>query len=815
MIHELSADELRPTLDPATLGIETTESLQSLSGIIGQPRAVAALEFGLGIQERGFNVFVAGPPGTGKMTAVQSYLLKLAKAKPTPSDWCYLNNFDDPYQPQVIALPAGRGRQFQQDMRSLIDHARREIPKAFESDDYTAKRGEVQRELDQERESVMLQVNEHANRAGFAVQVAPVGIAIIPIRRGRPLKEAEFEALPAREREEIQQGREAVDRELQSAMKQLRARERAAQEELQQLDRQVALYAVGGLVEDLREKYQDVPAVTSFIEAVQKDLVENIDSFKGGPAPSVPQPGPDPLPGPLQQELAFRKYQVNVVVDNGKQEGAPVVVEPNPSYSNLFGRIEKETHYGALYTDLTMIKGGSLHRANGGYLVLPVEDLLRNLYSWDALKVALRGGEIQIEELGERLGYMTTKSLRPGPIPLDVKVVLIGSPLLYYLFHDSDEQFPELFKVKAEFDGQMDRGPENVRAFMALIHTLCDREQLKHLDQGAVIRLLEHSSRLAEDQTKLSTHFGTMANLIREAHFWAQKEGAATIAASHISRALEEKVYRSSLTQARLQEMTARGSFLIDTKGAKVGQVNGLSVISLGDYDFGRPSRITASLGPGRDGIVDIEREVELGGPLHSKGVLILGGYLREKYAADYPLTLAAQLVFEQSYEGVEGDSASSAELYALLSALARLPIKQSIAVTGSVNQNGQVQAIGGVNEKIEGFFDLCRTLGLTGEQGVLIPQSNVQNLVLREDVVQAVKRGEFHVWGVETIDEGIGILTGVPAGERDSTGRFAGGTVNDCVDNRLKEFVKSWRDLAQSPYGGEGPSVPSAAHER
>jgi lon-related putative ATP-dependent protease len=798
------------------LGITSTEELPPLEGIIGQERAVRALQFGLNVESVGFNTYVAGPPGIGKMTAVQAFLEELAKQKETPPDWCYVNNFDDPYQPKALKLPPGRGRELQQDMRTLIQHVREAIPKAFESDEYNAKREEILNAFNKQREAILNELGQLAQQAGFALQATPFGILIIPVREGRPMTDAELQQLPERIRAEIQRRREALQERLQEAMKEIRKLEKAAQQKLQELDRQVALYIVGGLMEDLLEKYRDLPEVIEHLQAVQKDILENITMFKSplsqpGPGqqagPAVPMP-----PGLWAPDLPFRKYEVNVLVDNSGQRGAPVVLEMNPSYPNLFGRIEKEMHFGALYTDFTLIKPGSLHRANGGYLVLPVEDVLANLFSWESLKRALRSREIQIEEIGERLGFLATKSLRPQPIPLDLKVILVGRPLLYYLLYWLDEEFAELFKVKADFDVRMDANEANVRDFVAFLCTLCRKENLKHLDMGAIVKILEHASRLAEDQQKLSTHFGAIADLVREANFWAGQSNSTYITAEHVQRALEEKVYRSKLIQDRIQELIARGVLLIDTEGEAVGQVNGLAVISLGDYDFGKPSRITASVGPGREGIIDIEREVELGGPIHSKGVLILGGYLSYKYAQDKPLTLAARLVFEQSYEGVEGDSASSAELYALLSALSGLPIKQSIAVTGSVNQHGEIQAIGGVNEKIEGFFDICKVKGLTGDQGVMIPASNVQNLQLREDIIEAVREGKFHIWAVRTVDEGIEILTGVPAGERGPDGQFPEGTVNYLVDRRLRELMKT---LEEAPEGETPPKKERASRKK
>jgi lon-related putative ATP-dependent protease len=798
MIQLLSPEQLRRTFDPKRLGIETTEHLKALEGIIGQRRAVTALQFGLEIQESGFNIYVAGPPGIGKMTAVQSFLEELAKRKATPPDWCYVNNFDDPYQPKVCRLPAGRGRMLQQDMKSAIEHIRREILKAFESEEYGNKRDEIIKALEAKRTQILEHLNAKATKAGFALQATPVGIVIFPAKKGQPLSDEEIQALSASDKEELQRRHDALQEELNATMKQVRELARAAQEKLQGIDKQVALYIVGGLMEDLHEKYRDLPEVIEYLQAVQKDILENIETFKGGLLTSASStPESNSASNPWWRELPFRKYQVNVLVDNSKQEGAPVIVELNPSYNNLFGRVEKETQFGALYTDFTMIKSGSFHRANGGYLVLPVEDILCNLLSWDGLKRALRSREIQIEEIGERLGYMAIKSLRPQPIPLNLKVLLVGRPLLYYLLYAYDEEFPELFKVKADFDTRMDRSDENIQELLAFLYTFCNKEKLKHLDSGAVAKLLEHSSRLAEDQEKFSTHFGALADIIREANFWAMQEGATHIRAPHVRKALDERIYRANLIQERSQEMIERGTLLIDTTGQALGQVNGLSVLSLGDYQFGKPSRITASVSPGREGIIDIEREVELGGPIHSKGVMILSGYLARQFAQDKPLTLSARLVFEQSYEGVEGDSASSTELYAMLSALAGLPIKQGIAVTGSVNQHGEVQAIGGVNQKIEGFFEVCKAKGLTGEQGVIIPQSNMPNLMLREDVVEAVAAKKFSVWAVKTINDGIEILTGVSAGERGPDGHFPEGTVNYRVEQRLREFAERLKAFA------------------
>ena len=797
MINLLTPSQLRRTFDPKLLGVETTEHLKILEGIIGQKRAVSALQFGLEIREKGFNIYVAGPPGIGKMTAVQSFLEELARRKATPPDWCYINNFEDSYQPQICQLPAGQGRALLQDMKNLIEHIRREIPKAFDSEEYTNRRELIIKSLDKDRAKALEKVNAQAAKSGFMLQSTPYGIATIPVYKGQPLSDTDYQALPAHTREEFQNRHEGLKDELKAALKQIRELERTAHAKIAELDEKVTLYVVGIFMDELTDKYKNLPQVLAYLKAVQKDILENIDTFKSG-ATATPAPEGGAALNPWLRELPFRKYQVNVLVDNSEPKGAPVVVELNPSYNNLFGRVEKEVQFGAMYTDFTMIKPGAFHRANGGYLVLPIEDLLRNLLSWDGVKRALRSGEIEIEEIGERLGFLATKSLRPQPIPLSIKVVLVGRPLLYSLLHNYDEEFPELFKVKADFDTRMECKAENIQDFLALISTFCNKEKLLHLEGSAVAKLLEQSARLVEDQEKLSTHFGALADVIREANFWARQENSTQISGKHIRQALEAKIYRSNLIAERLNEMIERGTLLIETAGQTVGQVNGLAVLNLGDYEFGKPSRITASVGPGRGGIIDIEREVELGGPLHSKGVLILSGYLVKQFAQEQPLSLSARLVFEQNYEGVEGDSASSTELYALLSALSGLPIKQGIAVTGSVNQQGEVQAIGGVNEKVEGFFDVCQAQGLTGEQGVIIPQSNMANLMLRENVVEAVVAKKFSLWAIKTINDGIEILTGVPAGERGPNGQFPEGTVNGRIEQRLREFGERLKEAGK-----------------
>ncbi|HVN65264.1 MAG TPA: ATP-binding protein, partial [Methanomicrobiales archaeon] len=639
--------------------------------------------------------------------------------------------------------------------------------------------------------ALVTKMNGTAQEQGFAIQMSPAGLLIIPVVNGQPVPEEQFMSLPPDVRQEILTRREALGSELRNTLRQIRDIDLRGAEAVEGLNREVALYAIGPPVTEIAEKYKDVPEILAYVESVKKDILDNVDLFLGGP--QQPQVPPQ-FQAMFQKDLPFRKYQVNVVVDNSGLSGAPVIHEQNPNFPNLFGKIEKEVQFGFVSTDFTMIQPGSVHKANGGYLVLMVEDLFRNPLSWDALKTALKTGKAAIEEPGERMGFITTKSIRPEPVPLDMKVVLVGTPPIHQVLYTMDPEFKDLFKVKADFDTVMDRNEENARKYEAFICTLCSRSGLLHLERGAVAKVMEYASRLAEDQEKFSTRFSSIGDLIREANFYAARDGSKAITADHMTKAVGEKIYRSSLVQEKIREFIARGVFLIDTEGAKAGQVNGLSVTGSGDYAFGTPSRVTATIGVGREGIVDIEREAAMGGPIHTKGVLILHGYLAGKFAGDKPLSMSARLVFEQSYGGVEGDSASSTELYALLSALSGLPIRQDLAVTGSVNQKGEVQAIGGVNEKLEGFFEVCRAKGLTGKQGAMIPASNVQNLMLKEEIVEAGKAGKFTIYPVKTIDEGIEVLTGVPAGKRKKDGTYPERTVNHLVDKKLREMAETYR---------------------
>jgi len=792
MVEALPIEKYRKVCNFEKIEVHATDEMKQLEEIIGQDRALRALKFGLEIKEQGFNIFIAGMPGTGRKTAVGDYVNVLAKTKPKADDWVYVNNFTNQSEPNAIRLPAGRGKKFADDVDALIADVRRIVPKIFESDDYSARKEATLKSIEEEKARLFSEINVSAQQQGFIIQSGPMGLLTIPVVNGRPLREEEFMALPQQTKEEIQRRREKLNADLRHAFREMRELDSKGSEAVEKLNRDVAQLSLGPRIQDLREKYSDLHEIDSYMIAIQNDILDNLDQFSG----ETQQPQ---LPPQLQfaflKELPFKKYEVNVIVDNSKVEGAPVIIEHNPSYQNLIGKIEKEVQFGIVSTDFSMIRAGSLHKANGGYMIIPVEDLLRNPFAWDGFKTALKTGAVTIEEPGERMGLIATKGLKPEPIPLNFKVILIGTPMMYQMLLGLDPDFKELFKVKADFDITMDRNAANVKKYTAFMCTFCHKNGLKHLDRGAVAKIVEYGSRLAEDQEKLSTRFGSIADVIRESNFYATQEGSEYTMARHVNKTLEEMIYRSNLIQEKIKEYIKRGIFLIETEGVKVGQVNGLSVIGLGDFAFGRPSKVTASVGVGREGIIDIEREASMGGPIHTKGVMILGGYLSNKYAQDKPLSLTARLVFEQSYEGVEGDSASSTELYAILSALSELPINQSLAVTGSVNQKGEVQAIGGVNEKIEGFFEICKAKGFNGEQGVMIPASNVQNLMLKEEIIEAANAGRFRIFPISSIDQGIEALTGAKAGIRKDDGSFDEGTVNYLVDRRLREMAEKLKE--------------------
>ncbi|MGB3716785.1 MAG: ATP-binding protein [Candidatus Promineifilaceae bacterium] len=796
-VTPLTVEALCQLCDPEQFSFETTAELDDLKEVIGQDRAVDAINFGIGIRQEGYNLFALGPHGTGKFTSVSRSLEQKAATEAIPSDWCYVYNFEQPHTPSALMLPHGQGGQLQQDMRHLIEELFAVIPGAFEDDEYINRKRAIDSEFQERQESAIEEIRKDAKKKEIALIRTPAGLAFAPLRDSEVIKPEEFLALPEEQRTEIENQIEILQRNLQDVLRQLPQWIREGRSRVKALNEEVATFAVTPLFEEIREKYSELEDVLAYLDTAQNDIIQHNNQFFGSEEEvqesSASTTG---IASERSRETFANRYQVNVVIDHSKSEGAPVVYEQNPTYPNLIGRLEHFAQMGAFLTDFTLIKSGALHRANGGYLILDARKLLTNPYAWDGLKRALRGGEITIEAPGQAYGLVTTIALQPQAIPLDVKVVLLGDRMLYYLMHQHDPDFGELFKVAADFDDQMDRNLDNNEAYAHLIGTLVRKEDLRHFSRTAVARVIEHSARLVGDGEKLSAHMQSVADMLREANYWAGESGSEVVNGDHVQQSIKAQIYRSSRLRERLQEAILRETVLIDTQDSKIGQINGLSVMMLGNYAFGRPSRITALVRIGKGEVIDIERQVELGGPLHSKGVLILSSYLGSRYAVKHPLALSASLVFEQSYGGVDGDSASSAELYALLSALSKVPIKQSLAVTGSVNQHGQVQAIGGVNDKIEGFFDICSARGLTGDQGVLVPSANVKNLMLRQDVVDAVAEGKFQIYPIETIEQGIEVLTGVSAGTIDEDGNYPEGTISQLVTAQLASMAEIQREF-------------------
>ena len=777
MVEKLSAEQARHACPEMVFDCASTAELTPLEQIIGQDRAVRALQFGLNIDKKGFNVFVSGLPGTGRKTAVLDFVRELAAKLPTPSDWCYVNNFKDSSRPNAIRLPPGKGIELKKAMEEFVNHVPVALREAFEGEDYSKRRDAVMQKVNRERNDIIASINRMAKDSGFSIQVTAAGFALVPLVEGRPLTDQEFLELPEALQKQINQAREAVNARIGDAFRPLRDIAKKADKEMSEMNKEIARFAISPYLDDMREQFKGIEEVDTYIDEVENDILESLPLFLAPPK-DIPI---DPT----------RNYHVNLVVDNSQTKGAPAEIELNPTYIRLFGYSERESRMGALITDYTMVRAGTAHKANGGFLVIPAEQMFRDPLVWEGLKQMLSSERLEMEDPVARMGYMVTKTLRPEPIPFDGKVIIIGSPQVYQILYTMDPDFRELFKVKAEFETTMERTKENLDLFASFVCALCRRENLHDLDSSALAALVEHSSRIAGDQNKLTTQFAKVADVIREANYYADLDGVKVLNGGHIRRAIEERVYRSNMIQEKIVEMIHDGTLLIDVAGSKVGQVNGLAVLSTGDYSFGRPSRITATVGVGREGIIDIERQAQLSGTSHTKGVLIVSGLINSRYAIDAPLSLSARLVFEQSYSGVDGDSASSTELYALLSALSEVPVKQYIAVTGSVNQRGEVQAIGGVNEKVEGYFEVCKLVGLTGEQGVMIPKSNVRNLMLKEEVVEAIREGRFHIWPVATIDEGIEVLTGVEAGVRNEDGSYPPGTINAMVQERLLRMAE------------------------
>jgi lon-related putative ATP-dependent protease len=810
MIDPLPIDALRRRCDPTHFDFETTDDLPAETQIVGQDRAIEALEFGIRMQSDGYNVFALGPSGTGRRDLVKHRLEEAAAKEDTPPDWCYVNDFDDPREPNALKLPAGRGCAFKEDMDQLVEDLKTAVPAVFESEEYQTRRQIVSEEVREEQERAFEDLQERARSEDIALIRTPQGFAFAPIRDGEVIAPEEIESMPEEERETVQAKIEAFQDELQQILRKMPERQREARNRLEELNREMVSYAIEDPIDTVRNKYEDLDAVVDFLDSVEADIIDNVDYFAQAAQNNGASQGQNPMARMMQQQggggdaqqgmgqgALWHRYEVNLIVDHSETDGAPVVVEDNPNYKNLVGEVEQVAQMGALVTDFSLIQPGALHRANGGYLILEARKALMQPYAWEGLKRALRSAEIQIESPGEALGLIRTVTLEPESIPLDVKIVLVGERLLYYLLDALDPDMEDLFKVMADFDDQVDHTDAHRSDYVDMLAAIVDERDLKPLDPAAVARVVDRSVRLVGDTEKLSANVEQIRDLVTEASHWASEEGDDVVTAGHVQRAIDAQVRRADRMRERIQESITRDKLYIDTEGTAVGQINGLAVLEAGGYMFGKPNRITARVRLGSGEIVDIEREAALGGDIHSKGVLILSGFLRGRYAQQHPLSLSASLVFEQSYGGVDGDSASSAELYALMSALADVPIRQGLAVTGSVNQHGVVQPIGGANEKIEGFFDVCVQRGLTGDQGVLIPAANADTLMLRQDVVAAAEAGDFHIYPVETIDQGIALLTGVEAGARDEQGAYPEGTINAKIEARLQTFAEQRREFA------------------
>ncbi len=789
----LSVQDVTATVDDGWLAFETTADVPLLDAVFGQERAVRAIEFALGMDSRGYNLYAAGPDGFGKSTIVSAFLRRRSVASPPPSDWVYVYNFEDPDRPIAVPMEPGTAHAFASAVRHAVESAARDIVAAFESDSYARMRQELADRLEQQRGEQIAALQARAAELGFALQIGPNGIASAPLVGGKPATEESFNALTDEEREQIATNRRTLEKELQEAMLVLRAREREVQEAAERLDEQTAAYAVGHLFERLLEEHGADQEVRQFLEAVRDHLAENRDQFRPAQQPMIPG-----LPVP--QRDPTRIYEVNVFVSNDPQQGAPVVFETNPTYYNLIGRIEYQGTLGSAVTDHTLIRAGALARANGGYLVIRVRDLLTNLASLEALKRSLLSGTLQVENLSENYQLVPTTGLRPEPIPLAAKVILVGESILYSLLYRHDPDFRELFRVKADFETEYERNRETANGLASVTRAEVERAGLLPFTRAAICRMVEHSSRMVEDKRRLSANIAGYLDVVRQADYWARHQGDSQVHERHVLRALDERVYRSSLIADRVLEAMEDGTIHVETQGERVGQINALSVYDLGDIAFGRPSRVTCVTSAGRGSIVMVERESEMAGRIHNKGFLILRGFLAHTFGQDRASLFHASLTFEQLYGDIDGDSASSTELYALLSSLADLPIDQRIAVTGSVDQLGRVQPIGGATAKIEGFFEVCRIRGLTGDQGVMIPRANVDNVILSERVAKAVADGQFHVWAVDTIEEGIEILTGVSAGRERTDGRYAEGTVYRMVEDRLAEFATQLQRGAFTP---------------
>ena len=800
----LQSQQLYQSCEAAQFDFQTTDDLSDLTEIIGQMRAMEAVHFGIGIRQDGYNLFVLGPSGLGKRSMVQQFLEARAATEKKPDDWCYINNFAQPHKPHALRLPCGRGAELRTQMEQRVEYLRTAIPALFESEEYHSKLEAIQDEFKKQQEKVIKELGADAEKEEVVLLRTQEGFAFAPTKNKEVIPPHEFEQIPEEERTRVEGVIAGLQKRLENILKRVPQWQKERSEKIRQLNRETSLIVVEHVLDELRASFADLPAVLKYIDIVQQEMVDNVDDFRKQKE-SISLSGMT-----VVSQETFHRYQVNSLVSNGKKAGAPIISEDNPNYSNLVGRVEHFAQLGALVTDFTLIKPGALHKANGGYLLLDIRKVLMQPFAWEGLKRAMQSHEIHIESLGQIFSLVSTVSLEPEPIPLDAKIVLFGDRMFYYLLYAYDPEFGELFKVAADFEEHIERNSDTHMLYARLISTLTRKEKLLPFDRGAVSRVIEHSARLIGDSERLSTQMRDVADLLRESDYWAREGGRSVVIAGDVQKSIDTQIRRQGRLRDRLYESILRDILVISTQGEVVGQVNGLSVIELGNFAFAQPTRITATTRLGDGKLINIEREVKLSGAIHSKGVLILSSFLAARYAKNQPLAFSASLVFEQSYGFIEGDSASMAELCALLSNLANAPIKQGLAITGSVNQFGQAQAIGGVNEKIEGFFDICAARGLSGEQGVLIPESNVKHLMLRHDVVAAAEAGKFRIYAVENVDQALSILTGMPAGEADANGVYAEGSINRRVAQRLAELTEIRKSFTS--HNGEKPEEKNSA---
>jgi lon-related putative ATP-dependent protease len=792
--RSLTLDELTWRCDPALFSFATTADLPELKEIIGQDRALRSLEFGLGIENPNYNVFVLGEGGTGKYTTVKNAIEQKAKDEPVPDDWCYVYNFTEPDSPMALNLPAGRGGEFAEELAEVVAFLRRDIPKVFESKDYESHRDEIIEGQQERTRTLFARLEKIAEEKGFVLKKSSGGLSVVPGKGGKPLKQSEINALPKEGVEKLNHDLKFVQDKLSDTIREARKSDKDAKERIAELDRETVQYVVTPLFNELFEHFKGLEKVTAFIEKLKVDLLRNIDDFR--PKEEMPFAlGSIGFQGLQQNHVpAYERYSVNLVVNNSESVGAPVVYEPNPTYNNLFGRVEYRFQLGMATTDFTMIKAGAAHRANGGYLVVNALDVLRNIFVYDSLKRLVKTREIRFEDVWEQYRAVSSSAMKPSPIPASVKLVLIGEPMLYYLLYNADREYRKLFKVKADFDNVMEKNEKNIEQYALFVAARCAEEGLLPFSPTGVAAIAEYGCRLAANKSKLSARFNDIKNLLIEASHFAGLDNSASVAGEHVEKAKEEKRERHSKIEEKYREYIIDDTLMIDTEGAVVGQVNGIAVLNPGDYAFGKPSRVTARTYMGDTGVVNIERDVKLSGKVHNKGLMIIKSFIGDRYARTFPLTLSASLCFEQLYDEIDGDSATCAEVYVLLSSLSGVAIDQSLAITGSMNQKGEVQPIGGVNEKVEGFFDVCSARGLTGHQGVILPEKNVKNLVLRRDVVEAVEAGKFAIYPIEQVDEGLEILTGKTVGVRDAKGAFPKGSINQLVESRLHVLATKYK---------------------